>query len=51
MWLKNKKQGTVWEIVDPAEIKRKLADPNYEETKPPKVEKEKEKKEVPEEPL
>jgi hypothetical protein len=31
MWLKNKTQGTVWDITDPATLKRKLADPNYEE--------------------
>lgn len=35
MQIRNKKQGTTWEITDKAQIKRLLDDPkSYEEVKP-----------------
>ena len=32
--VRNKKQNTIWDITDPAHLKRLLADKNYEEVKP-----------------
>ena len=38
MWIKNKKQETVWMIMDPKEIKRLLLEPDmYEEVQEPEI--------------
>lgn len=33
MWIKNKKTGLIWEIVDKSHIEKLLKDPNYQESR------------------